>query len=585
MEKEQNPIDELKQRAIQFATELASIYFEERGLSRLLLYMRSNTSWIGTGEDELVCNFQEAREALSREMEEYSGKFRLGEVCFKAEALSDTVCIVYGQLEAIPDEPDFSEIKMRVTLVLELTDRGLELVHMHFSHADQAQEKGHYFVSQSRRTENQTLRSALDNTEKQLVNLLRNIPGGVQQCRNDSGLSLLSVSDGFLGMFGYTRSEIETIFHGQFINMVYPGDREKMMADIKAQLPAGGNLELEYRVVRKDGTPVWVLDKGQLLDDGTGTGSFYCLLMEITDRKRQEEELRLSLECHKIIMDQVTDIIFEWDIREDRLKFSPNWKKRFGYDAEKISSRIPQSRNIHEEDMPAFIKIMEDTAKGVPYSETEFRIADSRQVYQWSRIRATTQYDGEGNPIKAVGVIIDIDEEKKQKQKLIEQAQHDSLTGLYNKAAMNALVEQNMQIPLSGFHALLMIDLDHFKQVNDCYGHFCGDGLLFRVAEVLRKQAGPADFVGRIGGDEFLMFLPEVTGEKAVRERAGRILEEIHSITPEGGKIPITCSIGAAMCRGSFTDYYVLYQCADQALYQRKKEGRAGISFFGKILV
>lgn len=586
MEKEQNPNIELKQRALQFALELTSIYFEERDCSRLLSFMQPHTSWIGTGEDELVCNLQEAGLALSREMKEYSGKFRLGETCYKAEVLSDTFCVVYGQLNARPDDADFSDVKMRLTLVLEQKDQEFRLIHMHFSHADQAQEKGHFFVSQSRRTENQTLRSALDVTEKQLANLTRNIPGGVHQCRNDSGLSLLSMSDGFLEMFGYTRAEIQTDYHGQFINMVYPGDREKMWSDMREQLSAGGNLELEYRVIRKNGPPVWVLDKGKLLDDGAGTGCFYCLLMDITDRKRQEEELRLSLECHKIIMDQATDIIFEWDIRKDRLKFSPNWKKRFGYDAvnEKISRRIPRSRNIHEEDMPAFIKIMEDTAKGVPYSETEFRIIDSRGVPLWSRIRATTQYDGEGKPVKAVGVIIDIDKEKRQRQKLIEQAQRDSLTGLYNKAAMSALIEQNMQTSLSGFHALLMIDLDHFKQINDCYGHLCGDNLLFHVAEVLKKQVGARDIVGRIGGDEFLVYLSDEMSGETVQIKAGQILDEIQRITPEQGKPPVTCSIGVALCRGGFRDYYTLYQCADQALYRRKKQGRAGVSFYERIL-
>lgn len=79
--------------------------------------------------------------------------------------------------------------------------------------------------------------------------------------------------------------------------------------------------------------------------------------------------------------------------------------------------------------------------------------------------------------------------------------------------------------------------------------------------------------------------LCRVADEQAVGERTGQLLNEIQRITPEKGKPPITCSIGAALCRGSFTDYYALYQCADQALYRRKKEGRAGVSFYDKILV
>lgn len=433
----------------------------------------------------------------------------------------------------------------------------------------------------------QTQRSTLDIRERQLADLARNIPGGAHQCSNDAVLTLLSMSDGFLEMFGYTRTEIDTVFHGQLINMIYPGDRENVIEDVRRQLQAGRSLELEYRVLRKDGPPIWVLDKGRLLEAENGTACFYCLLIEITERKRQEEKLRLALECHQIIMDQVTDIVFEWDIREDSLNFSPNWRKRFGYDAicERISSRIPLSRNIHEEDMPAFIKIMEDTARGVPYSETEFRIMDRRGTYTWSRIRATTQYDADGSPVRAVGVIVDIDREKRQKQKLINRAQHDPLTGLYNKTAINSFVEQHMQqIPLSGIQALMIIDLDHFKQINDRYGHLCGDRVLSNVAETIKNQVRSTDFVGRIGGDEFLVFLPEVTGEQAVRVKAKEILAQLQRITPETGEPSVTCSIGVALCRGGFADYGTLYQCADQALYRRKREGRAGVSFYESIL-
>lgn len=103
------------------------------------------------------------------------------------------------------------------------------------------------------------------------------------------------------------------------------------------------------------------------------------MLLDITKQKGEREELRLTLERHQIIMDQTTDIIFEWDIAKDAQTFSANWRKKFGYEAirDSISQRIPMSENIHPNDMPAFIKIMVDSAAGILYSETEFRIRDS----------------------------------------------------------------------------------------------------------------------------------------------------------------------------------------------------------------
>lgn len=574
---------EMKQKAVEFAKELCLTYFENRDYQRLLSYMEQRTSWIGTGEDELSHNFTEAKQALMEDVTEYEGKFHLEAMGFDAEPLSDSMCIVYGSVKAIPEDRTLSGEALRLSLVLEQKEDEFRLVHMHFSHADPGQEKGRYFVTQKARLENQTLRSELNTREHQIENLMKHIPGGVHQCMDDPQFTLLSISTGFFEMFGYTNEEVENIFHNQFMNMIYPEDRAKLRLDIEEQLSKGPNLELEYRVMHKDGRLMWVLDKGRMLKDEYGRNCFYSVVVDITDRKYQEELLRLALESHQIIMDQVTDIIFEWNIARDTLKFSPNWKKRFGYEAikEDISNQIPCSANIYKDDMRAFLKIMRDTAQGVPYSETEFRIKDNRGDYMWCRIRATTQFDGEGKAVKAIGVIVDIDEEKRQKQELLERVKYDAHTGLYNKTTINTLVKQSM---LRSHHAncqaLMIIDIDHFKAVNDNYGHLCGDIVLSRVAEVLKNMNRSTDFVGRIGGDEFLVYLPEILDEECAMLRAVKILNAIQDIIPAKGASAITCSIGIALCKGESSDYYKLYQNADHALYQKKNEGRAGISLF-----
>lgn len=587
MKKGQYSNESIGQRALEFTKQLSAVYFEERGLERLTSYMKPQISWIGTGEGELSHNIGDARQILKNELKEYGGKFTLKDCAFETIPLSETLCIVYGELIAVPDNQEFSEERLRVSLVLEWEEGGFKLVHMHFSHADPAQEKGQYFVRQEARTENQTLRMELNAREKQLANLNQNIPGGSHQCANDPGMTILSMSDGFLEMFGYSQEEIRTIFDGQFLNMIYPDDRTSVMEQMTQQLQNGKNLELEYRVFRNGKPPVWILDKGRLVDLHDGTSCFYCILVDITERKQAQEELRLTLERHQIIMDQATDIIFEWDIPQDVLHFSQNWNKRFGYDAvrENISHRIPHSKNIHEADMPAFIKIMKDTAKGVPYSETEFRIRDIAGTYMWCRIRATVQYDANGNPIKAVGVIVDIDEEKRQKQKLIDRAQRDELTGLYNKKTMQTQVEKSLKKPISeGFRVLLMIDVDYFKDVNDTYGHLCGDRLLSAVAQVLEQNTRPCDYVGRIGGDEFLVYLSSVRDEAEARSKAETLLERLQRITPQADAPPITCSIGVVLCQKDNCDYFTLYQCADQALYHRKHHGRSGISIYNEMV-
>lgn len=572
-----------KQEAIQFVDGLILLYFSKRDVTALPSYMEEYTSWIGTGETEISRNLSQVKQALYGSLSEYGGDFTVTNSSWEFVPISESACVVYGTLSAVPSDRMLSDENMRLSVVLERTENGLKLLHMHCSHADLVLQKGHYFVRQTTRADNRSLRIALNDRERQLANLTKNVPGGAYQCADDAGFTLLSIGDGFLSMFGYTEEEINQQFEGKYMNMVYPGDREKLIRNMDEQLKKGSDLELEYRVQRKNGSPVWVLDKSRRIDNGDGAFSYYCLLIDITERKRQQEELRLSLERHQVIMDQATDIIFEWDIQQDTLNFSSNWRKKFGYSPidTSISERIPISEDIHPDDMVSFMKIMSDTREGVPYSETEFRIRNSTGRYFWCRIRATTQYNSEGRPIKAVGVIVDIDAEKKQKQALLDQAQRDALTGLYNKAAIRALVEQRTQCKdLPGCQAMLIIDVDNFKTVNDTYGHLSGDSVLSDVGVALRGGTRSTDLVGRIGGDEFLVYLPEVTDEAAVRQKAEHLLNALEMIIPASGAAPISCSVGAAVFPCGSIDYYALYKCADQALYRQKNNRRGGVAFF-----
>lgn len=306
---------------------------------------------------------------------------------------------------------------------------------------------------------------------------------------------------------------------------------------------------------------------------------------EVNERRKKQEELRLRLEQHQIIMDQTTDILFEWDIRNDTLNFSSNWRKKFGYEpiADEISGRIPLSENIHADDMSAFVKIMKDTANGKPYSETEFRIKNSEGEYSWCRIRATAQFDDEGHAVKAVGVVLDINAEKQEKQNLLKMAQRDALTGIYNKATTNAIVNRRMEdYDFNVLQALLIIDVDFFKTVNDTYGHMAGDGILTKVAEQLKCNISYRDVVGRIGGDEFLVYLSKVENEADALEKAHRIHSALGLLIPEEGVPPITSSIGMAVFPHGTVNFEDLCRYADIALYLRKDKGRNGVTLYNK---
>lgn len=447
---------DLKQETFYFVEYLQTLYFEKRDIDSILAVIDQDTSWIGTDAQELCRNLEDAKKALVSQIQEYKGRFTITQTKYDAVCLSDTVCMVYGEITAKPEHPDFADLYNRLTAVCVRKPEGMKLVHLHLSVPDTNQKKGSFLVMRGASKQNEIL------------------------------------------------------------------------------------------------------------------------------QKKEQDELRLSLERYRIIMDQTTDIIFEWDIKKDTLSFSSNWRKKFGYEpiGEAISKRIPNSCNIHPEDMPAFLKIMKDSAAGVPYSETEFRIRDIFGNFVWSRIRATVQYDMLNRPVKAVGVIIDINSDKKRHQLLLEQAQRDPLTNLYNKVAARELIEQKMS---ENFHGeeqvLLIIDVDDFKRVNDVYGHLCGDSLLADVAATLRSQFRDSDLVARIGGDEFLIYLPGTEKEEMIK-KIGEVLEALKRLRPVKGAPPISCSIGAAIYPKDADNYFSLFKCADTSLYHIKNSGKAGFFFY-----
>ncbi len=405
-----------------------------------------------------------------------------------------------------------------------------------------------------------------------------NIPGGMFSCRYDEKLTLLQMNKGFLSMLGYTQQEVEEKFQNSFWELIDRRDRESTLAEVQRQMALGPDKELEYRMTCKDGSTIWVLDKGHLLHDDKGNRYFCCVLVDVTRSKELEEKLRLSLERHQIIMDQTTDILFEWDIQADAMVFSGNWEKKFGCSpvTQHVSRLFWQAPYILPEDQPLIAKLLSRIQKGEHYAEEEIRIVNGKQKAVWCRIRITGLTDKTGRAVRAVGAILDIDAEKKKAQNLIERAQRDMLTKLYNKGTSQESVQAILANGVPGKRAALMIlDLDNFKHMNDTMGHLFGDDLLTEVAHTIQKQFRSEDIVGRVGGDEFLVFLGHIPDAALAEQKAVQVMKAIGEMAvQELTEVELSCSIGIAIFPDCGKTYNELFQRADQALYRAKKLGK-----------
>lgn len=579
-------MEALKREALAFARALQDMYLEKRDIPGLLAVMDPEVTWMGSGGVAPSRGRASAEATLRAELREYPGLFLITESSLDPIPLSEDVCLVTGRLSARPVEgADVAGLRWRVTMVCARSGQGMRLTHLHLSAPDRDQAWGEHYVRARTLREQERLRQRVDRAERsleersrELEDLMDHIPGGMHQCRADAGLTFLGISPSFLKLCGYSREELRTRFRGQLMELISPQDRPHVLRQL-AEREKGADLELEYRIQRGDGRTVWLLSRGTVHPGADGQDTIYSVVLDVTRRKHMEEDLRLSLERHQIIMDQTSDVIFEWDIRSDRLHCSSNWEKKFGYVPLRghLAQHIRSTGNIHPDDREAVLAAMSNLTAGTAYAELELRLRNKLGNYLWCRIRATVQTDAAGVPIKVVGVIADIDADKRHQQQLLDQASKDALTGLLNRSTLQSRVEAHLMDSI-GPHALMIMDLDGFKSINDCFGHMCGDAVLSDAAAALRRVFRRGDVLGRIGGDEFLIFLPDVGSRETAGRKAAELLSAIAGISV-GDAARLSCSVGVAMAPADATDYDQLYQLADQALYQVKKTGKGSYAF------
>ena len=405
-------------------------------------------------------------------------------------------------------------------------------------------------------------------------------------CRSDRFLTLSQHSRGFAAMLGYTEEDLSDQFQNWLVRLIHPDDFKRVTDTLTKQLLHSTSFEIEYRLVHKTGRSVWVLHKGQLISDANGDEHLYGALLDISHSMASQEHLMETLKRHQIILSQTQNVIFEWDVSTDSMRYFGDWKGIFGYEPlkENFVSRLETASHFHPEDIGICRTLMYNIRNGVDYQVAEVRIATAAGHYLWCGFRVTAMYNEGGNPAKAVGLITNIDKEKRDSQLLKSQAERDPLTKLLNKDAARKYAEEYLTPSAAASPtqcALIIIDLDNFKLVNDRHGHMFGDAVLAQVSSHLRKFFRTDDVVARIGGDEFLILMKGSADRNLIQDRCKRIVDSLKGLL--GSLAPdcnLSCSVGVALCPEHGTTYSDLFRRADQALYQAKGRGKNCFLFF-----
>jgi len=333
----------------------------------------------------------------------------------------------------------------------------------------------------------------------------------------------------------------------------------------------------------KDGTNLWTeVNTRFLYNKITGHLDLVGVTRDITERKIAEDKLFESQERYKRIVTGVTDYLYTVKVKRGKAVETVHEEGCLsvtGYTPEEfISNPDLWIDMVFPEERKMIIERFSKILKGKSLPPVEHRITCKDGTVRWISNSAITKCDTSGRLISYEGVIKDITERKNLEHELKMQARTDPLTGISNRRYFNESVEtelrRNLRYP--GESVFLMLDIDHFKNINDTFGHAIGDIALKKLVLVCQETLRITDIIGRVGGEEFAILLVRTGLEEGllIAERLRLNIQNIELAVESGTRVPLTVSIGVTRHRTVKENLPELMERSDQALYRAKGEGR-----------
>lgn len=567
----------LLKKAPKLAKHIITSFYINRDIDEVLKYLSQDVTWIGPGEQEFLTSFNEIKNYFYAGQDEIPSCDISNDI-FEIVSEYENRCMVLGKytVRTKENEQMILEANQRCTFEI-IEDREKLLVkHMHISNPYGEMQLDEYFPTKIGTQSYDYLQRLLKEKTEVIEMITNNINGGLKGSNDDDTYSFFYVNEGLPKILGYTYDEFMEMSGGSAVGAVYPPDLPKALEDCERCFAKGPTYSSEYRIRKKDGTLMWVLDSGMKSLNSDGIVKINSIITDITQLKNIESELKLERERYRIALQNITDIMFEYDIENDnfikyqRVEIDKKIELE-NFETKNYSKMLESGKIIHLDDIGKLLEIL----RGNLRETIEIRQLNSltKDEWRWIRVQCSVIYDSDHNPIKTIGVLKDITEDKSKLESLINQAQRDPLTQLYNqRVSQNFIQEYLCSSKPKNNDALLVIDIDDFKTVNDTFGHLEGNDVLVAVSKILLHNTQDKDIVARIGGDEFMIFIKSLTKDLIIKT-TNDILNDASKIRIKD-KHKITLSIGVAFASDSTKLYKDLFSKADKALYLSKAHGK-----------
>lgn len=402
------------------------------------------------------------------------------------------------------------------------------------------------------------------------------VPSGVSKHLLDNNLSLIWANNFFYNLCGYSEHDYREKFGTSTLQLVLSEDLAvviEALADLTEKEES--SKILNFRIQCADGSIKWVnavLARSGVVERGFPV--INLVLSDITNLKIAEAKAMLEEQKYLIISDISEELPYEYDIASDTITFADKFNHIFEGESviEHPSENMLKMGLVSYDTQSAIEELFYLAKAGTEYHSTEFKLNTKNGGFQWYFSTFSTIYDEEGNALRVVGLLRNIHAQKVEQQKLLIRAETDQMTGLYNKATTESKIQASLrELNGNSYEVLMLVDIDDFKKINDTFGHLKGDDVIIDIAKTLQEYKGDYGIAGRLGGDEFCVFLTNVLDTQLACEKAVLIAERLREIYHD--ECQVTLSIGIAATNQQIP-YNVLLENADTALYQAKLNGK-----------
>ncbi len=428
-------------------------------------------------------------------------------------------------------------------------------------------------TSFAREAERRHMEMALRESESRFRDLYEKAPLAYQSL--DIEGNILEVNEAWLTLLGRTRDEVIGKFIGDFLTDASIKTLQNELPKFQHNGRVDGPL---FHFVHKDGSQRLLMVNGQIAHDKEGNFlRTHCIMTDLTERLQSAEQLKLAA----TVFEQSAEGIFITDADHNILMVNRAFSIITGYSAAEALGKNPRMMSSGHHDEHFFLAVWETVRTDGYWQGEMWNRRKNGDIYP-ELVSISQVLDVDGKVSHYVGIFSDISEHKESQAHIQRLAHYDSLTGLPNRSLLADRVGQAISRvertsePL----ALVFLDLDRFKNINDSLGHRIGDELLIQVAQRLKTALRDEDTVSRLGGDEFILVLPGAVAEGAAHV-AEKVLKSISlPYYIEQHELSITPSLGIAMYPADGATYETLSMCADTAMYRAKQGGRNTFRFF-----